>query len=467
MAISFSSAVGNLFNRLGKLGNLIKQVRSYQSSQEANMINTLNGVVAQFNGESDLQALMGNSYLGILRGPESASTTAQNIARATINRVVFRDNPRSGQDLQSQNILGSLTEVIRQMKLAGSTVRAMTITATPTSFSGTGNGIVNSSVIRPLDGLTLENAFAETLLLTCSSDSYSGSSTAGNEPIFINGTGAQSDVYAFNWPQGSGSQTTLNAIDGNVNNGSGNLLTNSGFANFTLDVPNNFTLVVGAGNTNLFEETSIVYDGAKALRIAGDGPGTLTEFKQKFGDSTAGTSDTLDPQTQYSFNLFARRDGTAAAAGILTVDLIDGNGTVIQDAAGVANTFNIDLTALTTQYASFTGVFRTPVILPASQFLRFRLSTALTNGRSVYLDKCSLGIMRQLYTSGPFLAVHAGSTPFLIGDFATVVITNSRGSGGTLDTFQTLFARIFSEMLSNELLLPSSSSPSVDDALIG
>ncbi|MDO8671336.1 MAG: hypothetical protein Q7O66_07880 [Dehalococcoidia bacterium] len=463
MALSFASATGNLFNRLGAIGALIEQMRSYQDSQFSNMTNTSTGVVSEFNAESDIQAMMGSQYISLLNSAGNVGTFSQTIAATTINRMVFRDNPLLSQTLQSQTTLASLKEVIRQMKAAGASVLAMTVAATPTAFTGTGNGIINTSVNRPLDGLVLENSFAETFRLVCSSDSYAGGANAGNEGFSISGTGRESNVFAFNWPLGSNASTALNAIDGNSDNAAGNKLTNSGFDAFTSNVPDNWSLVVGTAGTDIFKESSLVFDGAAAVRILGDGA-TLTQIRQQFDIST-GTSGTLSAATQYSFNVFSRRDGVAPAAGVLTVDLFDGS-SIINDENGVANSFTIDLTTLTTNYASKTGVFRTPSILPATIYLRMRLSTALTNARSVYFDKASLGTMTQAYTSGPYVAVHAGSIPFEVGDLGTVVITNSRGAAGTLDTWQVLFYRFFADMGNSELLLPSSASPTISDALI-
>jgi hypothetical protein len=380
--------------------------------------------------------------------------------------MVFRDNPQLNQTLQSVNTLTSLYEVIRQMKVAGASVLAMTVASSTGSFTGVGNGIIVASTKRPLDGLTLENAFAENLLLTCSSDSYSGSATAGNEGMQISGTGNQSDVFAFNWPLGSNCSASLSVINGNANNSQGNLLTNSGFETWTSNVPNNFSLTVGAGGTNIFQENTLNYDGVSSCRLTGDAPGTLTSFNQQFNLST-GTSGTLSTLSQYAFNVFVRRDSVAAGAGVMTIDLVDQNGTVILDANGVANSFTINLTALTTIYTAYNVVFRTPAILPTSQYLRFHLTTALTNGRSVYFDKASMGLMTQTYISGPFLSVHAGSTPFLQGDYSSVTIANSRGSGGTLSTWQTLLAQLFPQVIQNEILFPSSSVPTISDALIG
>lgn len=467
--LSFASAVGNLMNRIGKLGLLLQQERIDQLAQLTNMTDVNLGVVGQFNSESDIQALMGNSYLGIIdSGPSSYGGIAQSIASATVNRMVFRDNPQLNNTLQGGSTLTSLLEIIRQMKLAGATVLAMTIGSTPTAFIGTGNGIIVTSTKRPLDGLVLENSYAETLKITCSADSYSGGAVEGNEALQVTGVGSQSNVFSFDWPLGSNCSTGINSIDGNTDNGSGNILTNSGFDSWSNGVPDNWTLLLGT-TSNIAEETGILYDGTASLGFIGDaGAGdTNTTLVQSFG-TTPGTSGTLFPQTQYSVNLFLRRDGVIPGAGVLTVDLVDNGFNTINDLNGVPNSFDINLTQLNTVFTAYNGCFRTPTIFPPSAYyLRLRLSTPLTNNRVVYVDKLSMGVMSQLYTSGPFIACHSGSIPFVVGDYATCAITNSRGAGGVLDTFQTLWGRLFSEVLSNELLLPSSNVPTVSDGLIG
>lgn len=469
MPISFASAVGNLFNRLGKLGAVVRNAKNYQSSQFTSMVDPTTGVTAQLMGEADIQAIMGSSYIGILGSVEGASNVAQQMAILVVNRVVYRDNPQIGQTLQSINTLQSLQEIIRQMGTAGASVLAMTVTGTPTGFTGLGNGVVNVSTKRPSDGRTLENAFTENLLIQVRTDSYGiTNATEGNEALLITGDGPQNDRFAFDWPNGSGATKTLTAINGSADNTQGNLLTNSSFEDWTSNVPDNWTLVLGSGGSQVFEETSITYDPPpnKAMRWLGD-DATLIKLKQQFATST-GTLGELDTLTQYSINLFMRRDAVAAANGVLEVALVDSGDNIIQDFAGVDNSFSIDLTQLTTVYTAYKGVFRTPSVLPSSYFLRLRLTTVLENGRSVYFDRISLGLMTQLYTSGPFLAVHSGAIPFLIGDYAQCQITNSRGSGGTLSTFQTLFGQLFpNEMLGNELLLPSSSVPTISDTLIG
>lgn len=472
MPLSFASAVGNLFNRIGSWGALVANVRTHQLAQLTAMIDTTSGVVAQYNGEPDIQAEMGDSYIGILAGVEGACQTASQAVQDTINRMVFRDNPRINQTLTGVNLSDSIKEVIRQMRVAGASVLAMTITATPSvnpnpgggSFTGAGNGIIVASVRRPLDGLVLENSFAETVLFTCTSDSYVGGATAGNEGFTVTGVGQQTDKFAFNWPLGSNGSITINAIDGNVDVGSGNLLTNSGFTDWTANIPDNWELIEGTAGTNIAQETTIVYDNTgSSLAFIGDGS-TETEIAQTF-DDTDGTTGTLDPLTQYAVNVFVRRDGTAAAAGVMSIELTDDSGTPINDENGSANVFTIDLTNLTTVFTSYSGVFRTPLVMPSVYQIRFRMSTALTNGRRVYFDKAAQGLMSQLYTSGPYFACFSGSVLFESGDFGTCTITNSRGVGGTLSTFQTLVDQ-FLGMRELDFLLPSSAVPTISDALI-
>ncbi len=469
--ISFAAFPGSLFSTLGKLGVVVKLAKSYQASQQQNLINLSTGVIAQLTPQPDIQALIGSSWIGLMGGPEGACSVAQQVASQVVQRVVYLDNPQFGQTFSGGNTLTCLQEIIRQMKVANATILAMTVSQTPTQFStvntNVGNGLVVASVRRPLDGAVLENSFAENITYTCTQDSYVGGATAGNEGISITGIGNEGDVFAWDWPAGSNGSTFFNAIDGSVDNGSGNLLVNSGFDSWLnlANVPDNWTLTVGTPGTTTAKESTLVFDGAASLQLIGDGT-TNFNLNQQFNSAT-GTTTTLDPLTQYSFAIWLRRDGTAAGTGVLTIDLCSTpTGPTINDQGGNPNSFTIDLTSLTTTWLGFTGSFRTPLILPANQYIRFRLTTGLTAGRSVYLDLAGYGLEQQLYTGGPFVSCHSGSVPFVGGDFASVAISNSRGAGGTLSTFQTLLAQLLPTGASAELIYPSSVVPSISDGLI-
>jgi len=135
---------------------------------------------------------------------------------------------------------------------------------------------------------------------------------------------------------------------------------------------------------------------------------------------------TLNPLTQYAFNAFMKTD-SVPAAGVLTVDLVDGiGGTVINDQAGTANSFTIAATGLTTSFVAKTGVFRTPAAMPAQVYLRIRISTAVSNTSSVFVDEVYLGEMAEAYPGGPSLEVFDGATAWLVDDRITATITNDR-----------------------------------------
>lgn len=465
--LSFADASGNIMNRLGRLGKVLDELRTYQDAQYTNLIDETDGIVGQYNAEPDIQAITGGSYIGLLNAPGGVGGTMQAMAVATVNRMVYRDNPLFNLTLTQDNTLASIYEVIRQMKVLGATIRACTVTATPVAFSSdvfnVGNGVVVASVRRPVDGVVLENSFSENVRVTCTADSYSGGATAGNEPFQVTGVGAQTDPFAFNWPLGSNGSVSVNAIDGATDQGSGNYLFNSGWDSWTDNAPDNWEITVGTAGTNIVEDTGNTYGPGSALKMVGDGS-TLLAFWQQFDDED-GTTSTLQVLSQFAINVFIRRGGTAISAGVLVIELVDSGGVVVLDQNNSPCSLTVNLTGLSVFYAAYNAAWRTPEVLPDSYYIRFRLSTAINSGGEVYLDLCGLGDMSQLYTSGPYFAVFAGGTPYAVADFTTVQVTNSYGAGGSLSTFQTLLNRLL-QTQQQDILFPSSQTPSVSDDLI-
>lgn len=468
--ISFADAEGNLFNRLGRLGKVIDELIIYQAAQFTNLIDETDGIVPQFDTEPDIQAIVGGQYIGQLNAPGGVGGMLQSVAIATVSRMVFRDNPLYNLTLTQDATVESIYEIIRQMNVEGATILALTVTATPLPFAGfptapanTGNGAVVVSVRRPLDGAVLQNSFTENVRITCTSDSYTGGAIAGNEGFTITGVGAQTNVFAFNWPLGSNGSASNNAIDGTADQSSGNYLVNSGWDTWTNNAPDNWEITVGAAGTNVVQETGNVFGTGSAIKLVGDGT-TLITFRQQF-DNDNGTPQTLTNLSQFAANVFVRRDGTTPSQGIISVELVDDGNNIILDQGGNACQYLIDLTALTVFYANSGGAFRTPEVMPDTYYIQFRMTVALENGRSVYLDVGALGNMAQLYTSGPYFAVFSGSIPFVFGDFTTCQVTNSFGAGGSQSTWQVVANKLLG-LQQLDILLPSSSVPTVSDQLI-
>lgn len=465
MSFPLYGATGNLFNVLGTMGYSITNINSAQTTLQNTLINTTNGVTTQLAAEPDLAAQVGNSWISLLTSLESSCSLMKQLAPQVINRLVYNYQPQLNQSLSSQNLIASISFILQQMAAQNQTILQMTVTGTPGDITGTGTGVMNISLKRPFDGRFLENAYQEVLTFTCIADSYTGGATAFNEQFAVTGEGAEPDLFAFDWPLGSNGNISINAIDGDTSQGSGNLLNNSGFDTWVSNLPSRWTINVN--NSSISQNSSIVYSVGSSMEWTGDGS-TLTNISQLFNSGTGNTS-TLSPQNQYSVNLFLRTGGAAPATGVLQVDLVNGNGSVINDQAGNPNSFTVNLTGLNTTWMPFTGFFRTPVIMPSTYAIRYHLTTALDSGKVVYFDKTSMGLSQQVYSQGPFVALHSGNIPFVaspVADYGTCQVTNSRGAGGTLSTWQTVLFRLLSSQLPYELIWPSSLSPTVSDGLI-
>ena len=230
---------------------------------------------------------------------------------------------------------------------------------------------------------------------------------------------------------------------------SGSLLTNGGFESWSVsNVPDGWSEDTGAPGTNFFEETSVVHRGAAALRIAGAAT----------NDILSQTLTGLLSFKPYAVNLFCKCSGTPAA-GVLTVELVDGN-TVTNDAAGTPNSFTVALTSLGTTYLPKNAVWRLPSTIPPTVKVRLRLSTALSVGTNLYVDTMALAAMTNLYAGGPYISMFEGATNFGGGDTWSVAVADDYAG-----TWQWMFNRLFG-MASLGLQLPITGSTTISASLL-
>ena len=380
------TGTGGLFTRLGKLAYVLDIVNTWRGTTlPAEVIDALETLDSE--NDIDIRAAFADlpsDYETARDALDSFVSALKDHAQALLIGMVDADNP-----LAAQEVADALAELKRQMLQATThKVSANTVSATVTQTSLDGDGIVVASVY-DARGYYLENLLAEDLELK-----VSDTTTAGGEQITVSGEVAQSNKLAADWPLGSGASHTLTCVDP----ANDDVLTNGDFEDFTANLPDSWTADVGVAGTDFAKESSTVYKGTNCLSLTGDGS-TLTGLSQ----SILANVDALDV---LAVNLWLRRDGTSAAAGVLTIDLYDGS-SVVADEAGTDNSFTIDLTALTTSFAAYSGVFRLPEPLPATLKLRVRLSTALTTSRVVYLDHLGVGKMAQPTSNSP------GTTPYL------------------------------------------------------
>ena len=468
MAIPWTDNPGGFFKRLGVLGGYLSEARTHQNATLAtrltSLVNqlTINSTGAGITSEPDLADDLPRSFDTGKSGAGSNLSDLKRLAEEIVTRMVYRDNPQRSRT----TLKVALEEAIRQMGVA-TTVRvsACTVSASAGSIntvaSTAPNGVVVLSVKRG-DGRQQDNLFAEVGRLVCTGDGYAGTATAAAEPFTFEGDEAQTSPLHWEWPLGSGANASMSAADAAQDVASGNLLFNSDWETWASGAPSYWT--VTDAQTQLTQETTTFFDGANAIKLAGHATGT-PQLTQVFNDSTNGTSTVLKPEVPYACNLWIRTD-LVPAAGVLTVDLIDGSNVVINDQQAVANSFTKTLSTLTVNtWTAVNGVFRLPRVLPSTIKIRVRLSTAMSAGSNLYLDRCGMATMTRLYAGGPYMAIFSGNVPFVTGDWFAITMANDRAGASNLNTWQTLFDRLF-DMRALDLLLPTSGTTLINDSLI-
>jgi len=473
--------VTTLFTRLGKLFRQRYLAVSYQDDVPT----AIDDILDEYTGDerlsvSGLPALISANLLGI-ENIWGASGGIRAAAEATLIRTVFDDNPA-----QAGTLTAALSEVIRQMRVQSESVKLATVAATAATVSGytnQGNGAICLSTLRG-DGLSQQNIIAEVGKLLCTTDSQTGGATTGVESWQYAGQAGPGDASLYTWPTGSGASTTITGISAFGDNTGGNLLTNSDFETWAGSplAASNWTLAVGTWGTDIVREASTVYTQTYAAKIVGNasGSGVLVNLQQTFNDGTTGTAGTLLPSTSYALNFYIKAD-VVPAAGVITIDLVDGSNTVIQDDQGVNNSIVITCsTALSTSYASLvakvtagtgisgSNVFRLPKTLPSTIKLRIRVTTAISTSSNIFIDDMALGRLTALYDGGPGCAIFSGSSKWIAGDQYAITQTNNRG-GGTGASLQADFQAMFDaafDMRAKGLLLPTDASPTQANSLI-
>jgi hypothetical protein len=401
---------GTLTTPAGKtLGTAADEIAAQYASTRQDLIADL------YDGRDDYRAVHAD-WLGYLR----------TLARDTVINMADDD-----ASLPARTLYEAVSELYRQMVVSSDSVLRPTVSTSVAAISGTGTGKLIATHLGS-DGLPLVFMFDEPVRVRCTDDSFSGEATQGQEEFSIKGTVAQTDPLAYDWPLGSGASTTITAIDADqAATATGQLLENGSWdTDTTSNNPDNWTIATGsAGTTVLCNNSNILVSTGQNLAFAGNGS-ELTSLTQTFGVTptttvgAGGTSLTLLPSTTYGVNCWVKVSSTPAA-GVLEIALTDSGGTILQ-VNSTDQKVTQDLTAVSTTYVAVNGFLRTPAVLNGTGYkLRVRLSTALSNTHSLYLDHLSLTPATQAYTGGPFLALFSGATHFVLNDLFTVTVANN------------------------------------------
>ncbi len=423
--------ITNLFTNLGKLFNLHKVSETHVKAIPTNFAALTTSY--EGTGLSDLITVIPQTQDNYTTNSQTLANTLVTIGQDTIVKVVNADNPQP--DTQ---FLTAFDELVRQMSTTNTVLKNVT-GCTITAGTNTGTGVFNYG-LKNKYGKVNECLFAESVQIVCTADAQTGGTSVGNEVFLAQGEYENNSTISALFPnKGSGSAQSLTVISAAGDNSLGNLLTDSDFI-----TPTGFWTLTGAGTT--IDNSAGAYVGTNALVATGAGTATQT-----FGDSTAGTAGTLQPNTIYSLSYWTKGVGTVA------ISLNDGSATITDDASGA----NILTQAVNSAgaWVNYKATFITPKILPAITKLKIEFS-AVTG--SVAVDYISLGQMTELYTSGLWLAIHAGATQFYLNDSAIAQTTNTFAG-----EFQTYFNRFF-DLRANGRALPSATSgaETIADSLI-
>ena len=410
----------------------------------------------------------------------------------TVNNAVPQTQPTS--------LEAALIAEIQQMQTATASVKRCVVSSTVAAGAdNTGTATVYASLYDP-NGLLLEYSNAEIITLQCTQDQNSGA-VAGSEQITITSPAAATSTLSNLWPQGSGLNLTTTVVDPTQGNGqgNGNLLTGSTtatnvgiFKAWSAGLPVACIVLTDPGNVS--DGTTAAYSGAAhCLQFTGNAGGTdlHTAVYQPFANNgvTGGSTQELLPNTVYNFYCQIVTSAVPAA-GAIGFSLTDGANNVLNNNAGVPNTISVLLTSAgidTTSYVPVTGSFQTPTIMPSTGVrLRIEATTQVSTSTNVFMDFFALvqaasngpamlvggGNYGGLYAGGPYLSVFRGNVDLVryvsptLGDAWTATIANNNGSSSPTPLSMQTMANQFFGLANLGLILPSASSPTIQNSLI-
>jgi hypothetical protein len=339
---------------------------------------------------------------------------------ALLKNRAWADIKSTAAENDIRGFVGDFTKYLRDQTKA---VLECSITTGSATAGGTntGDGTVKVDV---LDTWNLDNQAiqSEDFEIACTADSYTGGTNEQQETFVCQGSfgGKLSGIKNCLYP----------ASDGSGNTGGGNRLQNEDastpgngdnadvvipFEHFTTNTPDGWTIDVGAAGTEVLEESTIYYLGAKCLELAGDGA-TKTELSQDAHDfygATAGGSTTatqsLEPLAHYILGAYMR-DDTSITAGVVSL-YMDGTGYTAGASEKATKDFSSSPPGAT--WTLYTGVCKMPKSIPSDMKFVIECSTAISNTHKVYIDGVFFAKMWHWEAKGLNLAMVGGDSPFV------------------------------------------------------
>lgn len=415
-------ALTNSGDELGKVVRFRQVLELVINGGAAVAIDSITQLISEAEAVFDADATakrMLPSVLGFLNYWRNTQIALLTMCDALAFKVL---NNRTRVDIKSTSLSSNIASLVGDIGdyLRDNTKAVLECTpavgAVQTGGTNTGTGTLHVDM---LDRWNLKNQAIQNcdILAVCTADAITGGCTEHQETFQMQ--------HSFGRVLPGLSVCTIPAADGSGDTGGGNRLQNEDastpgngamndttipFENFTSHLPDGWTLDTGDLATDIKNNTTEYYFGAASLELVGDGA-TLIELSQDANDFYGATStdQALDPLAHYHVSFFAKAEDAVTNAGVISLYM---DGTAYT--AGATEKATLDLSsAVPTSWTLYKGVIRMPKAIPTDMKAVLKCSTAIVNGKSVYVDGACIAKMHHWEFAGVNIAIPAGSTAFV------------------------------------------------------
>lgn len=472
MAITYTGARG-LFTVIGEV---IQKLNSYETIAENQLTTDLEQLQQIF--EAAGKQVDAPGLIATFDSFRANVTSWRQTLAGIVDRVlVNRDDVLAQLKLTSASVPVVLAALIDEMADVNESVRKNTVTigTIQANSENYGNGTVLTTAFldgytAPSSGMAAHNRYSktlselaglsETMSLVCTADSQSDGRNEGQEVFSWRGQESFSKFDYRAEGSGAGPSVTLLHAEGILSNRDfetwASTTDTEGKAVYTA---NNWTIDNGdETNFRREDDSRLVHRGTYALRIDG------TPLKTgPFQISNAITVSLLKPRRLYCLAFRYRRAGRPSSSGSASLAFASGDAgqatfsvlTVEFQGTGLpslqAHERFVNSVSLSADWTLGYFFYELPEVIP-SDFKLVVNVTGLDEQESIWIDSMAFGPLTR--HNGIGLVMVAGDRRFVRGDRFQFTVTNDR-AGLIQDFFRVQYG----------VQLPSSGSPTIDDAL--
>ncbi len=412
--------VSRLFTSVGKLCGALNETNTFRATCDTRQTT----VLTQFGTVAAYGPLVSGVY-DTITAAKSAQDGYLSSLGSLVDDIVINE-VKADRPLLSEDRETALAELNRQMLISADTLVECPSTVTVASVgSPTGDHQFVPIRYEGATGRISDFMVPDVYLIQCTADRSSGG-TAYAETFSIIGKPADSLPTDSSYPNGTGVNTSVTAIDPATDGG---LVTDGNFPNWTVantpDAP--WSIYSGVAGTSVFKSTDNPRGSGYSLRLFGAG-GIVIKVRQAI---------TVAALTAYAVHFRVKKVADPGTDWAVTLRLTDGAGTAITGPASYSNAVaSAACTSLTGDWLNpVTGQFVTPAVLPSSGvYLEVVLAqsgsitTAPAAGADVYVGHINVHATTPLYDGGPALPCFSGVTEGVLGDTRTATVALTSGS---------------------------------------